>query len=267
MSVAWVVGGSTVLNIIAGKAASDAQIGASRDASKATKDAADKNIAFQKEVFETQRKDLEPWRESGVQALDYINKGMASGEFMPEDFNFKFSQDDPSYRFRQEEGINALDASASSRGRLRSGAQDRAVSRYASNLASTEYGNAFNRYTSKYNADVGKKTNAFNRYLSLSEGGRGATNTGVAASQNMARQVGSSINTIGTAGANEALNVGNARASGYQNMAGAINQAGSNIITHNALNRPLPVTPATPVAQPAANPYRSPYAQPYRGQV
>lgn len=51
----------------------------------------------------------------------------------------------PDYQFRMDEGIKATDRSAAARGMLLSGAQNKAVQRYGSNLAAGEFGNWYNR--------------------------------------------------------------------------------------------------------------------------
>lgn len=51
----------------------------------------------------------------------------------------------PGYQFRMDQGIGALDKSAAARGRLRSGAQNKAITRYAQGVASDEFGNYTNR--------------------------------------------------------------------------------------------------------------------------
>lgn len=51
----------------------------------------------------------------------------------------------PGYQFRVNEGVSALDKSAASRGRLRSGAQNKALTRYGQGIASEEFGNYTNR--------------------------------------------------------------------------------------------------------------------------
>jgi hypothetical protein len=52
---------------------------------------------------------------------------------------------DPSMQFRIDRGTNALQSSAAARGGLLSGATLKGVNDYAQNVASQEYGNAFNR--------------------------------------------------------------------------------------------------------------------------
>lgn len=51
----------------------------------------------------------------------------------------------PGYQFRMDEGLNALDKSAAARGRLRSGGQNKAITRYAQGIAADEFGSYTNR--------------------------------------------------------------------------------------------------------------------------
>jgi len=206
----------------AGKA-SDAQVQANRE-----------NIAFQKEIFEQQREDNAPWREIGAESLEELRAGVQSGEFNPGDFNFKFKAD-PGYQFRRQEGINALDASAAARGRLQSGAQARAVTRYGSELASQEYSNAFNRATTEYQLDANNKNAQFNRLATLANVGQVANSADQQARSNMASNVSASTTATGNALAQGAINKGNARASAYQGIGQSINQGAQNFLLYNAL--------------------------------
>ena len=54
----------------------------------------------------------------------------------------------PGYEFRQEEGVRAIDRSASARGQLMSGGTLRELARYGQGLASSEFGNYANRLAS-----------------------------------------------------------------------------------------------------------------------
>jgi hypothetical protein len=47
----------------------------------------------------------------------------------------------PGYQFRMDEGSKALDRSSASRGLLRSGAQQKAITAFGQGIASEEYGN------------------------------------------------------------------------------------------------------------------------------
>jgi len=92
-----------------------------------------------------------PWIDAGKKALQAMQD---TGEF---DFTNLDTFIDPSYEFRLQEGVNALDQSASARGNLMSGAQQQAVTDYGQNLASQEYGNAFDRAFQTYNTNLGKQ--------------------------------------------------------------------------------------------------------------
>lgn len=127
---------------------------------------------------------------------------------------------DPGYGFRLAEGQKALERSAAARGGLLSGSAMKGTLNYAQGLASNEYQNAFNRYTSERDAQ-------YNKLLGLTNVGTGAA--------------GSMTSATGTAGANTATaqgNIGAANASGYVGGANAINSGLSNISSYYQ-NKPL----------------------------
>ena len=59
---------------------------------------------------------------------------------------FKFSQDDPSYQWRLEQGQKALERTAAGRGLLASGSFAKSMANYAQGAASQEYQAAFDRF-------------------------------------------------------------------------------------------------------------------------
>lgn len=95
-------------------------------------------------------------------------------------------QQDPGYQFRMDEGVRALDRSASATGRLNSGAQERRVIRYGQDYASNEY------------------QKVYDRIATIAGFGRSAASEGA----------GVIVNTGANAG-NALVNAGEARASGY----------------------------------------------------
>ena len=250
MGVAGAVVGSAVVGAGASYLSSKEQSKAAGKASDASVAANRETIAFQKEVFEQQREDNAPWREIGADSLKRLEQGIASGDYDPGKLNlkeFKFDfKADPGYQFRKQEGINSLDASASARGRLQSGAQSRAVSRYGSDLASQEYGNAFNRSLAEYqnetsrtmaeyNSGASRKQNQFNRLATLSNVGQVANQADANARQTMASNVTQATQASGSALAQGAINKGNARASAYQGIGQSINQGAQNYLLYDAL--------------------------------
>jgi len=171
----------------------------SKKSADATKDASRDANAAQVAMYNQSREDLQPWRNAGMAALDRIEE-TPSFQFSLEDFDFMA---DPSYDFRKEEGINALDRSAASRGRTLSGAQDRAVTRYGSDLASTEYQNAFNRHQSseinRFNTEKGVYDTNMNTNKSLAGVGQQATNSIQNAGANTTNALSRNLMTAGQA--------------------------------------------------------------------
>jgi len=171
-------------------------------------------------------------------------------------------QADPGYAFRLSEGMKALDRTAASRGGLLSGATLKGAQRYGSDLASQEYGNAYNRFQTNRSAQSQEYQNAFNRYQaeraaqeqgygnafnrfqterintlaplqSLAGVGQSATQQTQQAAQNYATGASSTYGNLATgqtgalanyanAASSNIVGAGNARASGYVGGANAI---------------------------------------------
>jgi len=223
--VATAIAGSAIVGGVVASKSADKQAKAAGRASDASVAANRETIAFQKEVFEQQREDNAPWREIGEESLMELRSAVDSGDFDMAKFQFKA---DPGYQFRKQEGINALDASASARGRLQSGAQARAVTRYGSDLASQEYQNAFNRGRAV-------RGDRFNRLATLANVGQVANQADQNARQTMASNVTQATQASGNALAQGAINKGNARASAYQGIGQSINQGAQNFLLYDAL--------------------------------
>ena len=236
----------------------------------------DKQLAFQKQIYEQQRTDLAPYREAGQagqnKLLEYLGIGgnagapgygqYATAEFTPEAF---LANKDPGYGFRFSEGQKAVDRQAAARGGLISGAALKASQRFGQDMASQEYGNAFNRYQtvrgntlSPYQNLQGVGLNAANmtgaagsNYGSaggqaIGAAGGGAMNAYGAASQGATGAYGAlgtgTFNALGGygQGASESMLGGaNARASGYIGQSNAITGAISNLSSQYYQNQLL----------------------------
>jgi len=210
---AAVIGGVATLGgglIAAGgaKKAANVQAEAAREAQAANERALERQIGLQ-----------EPFRQAGLTAQDEIMKllgigGDASVEgygSLAKPFGQADFEQDPGYAFRQSEGMRALERSASARGNLLSGGTLRGIQRFGQDLASQEYGNAFNRYQIERSARL-------NPLQSLMGSGQSATNV--------------MTGNVGQSGQNEAANLygaGQARASGYVGQANALGGALSSI--------------------------------------
>lgn len=137
--------------------------------------------------------------------------GAANKEFGMTEFN-----QDPSYKWRLQQGQQALDRSASARGGLFGGRAAKDLMNYGQGAASQEYGNAFNRFQTN-------RSNMLNPLQSLAgmaQTANGAIgNAAGAYGANVGNNLTSTANQIG----NNMMGAGNARASGYVGGANAIN--------------------------------------------
>ena len=190
------------------KKAARAQEQAARDAQAANERALERQIALQ-----------EPFRQAGLTAQEQIMQLLGIGGdasaagygSLAKPFSQTDFEQDPGYAFRQAEGMRALERSASARGNLLSGGTLRGIQRFGQDLASQEYGNAFNRYQIERSARL-------NPLQSLMGSGQSATNVMTGAT--------------GQAGQSEQANImgaGQARASGYVGQANALGGALSSI--------------------------------------
>jgi hypothetical protein len=190
------------------KKAGNIQAQAAREAQAANERALERQIALQ-----------EPFRQAGLTAQEQIMQLLGIGGdataagygSLAKPFGQTDFQQDPGYAFRQAEGMKALERSAAARGGLLSGGTLKGIQRFGQDLASQEYGNAFNRYQIERSARL-------NPLQSLMGSGQSAANV--------------TTGNIGQAGQNEAANLyggGQARASSYVGQANALGGAFGNI--------------------------------------
>jgi hypothetical protein len=186
------------------KKAGNIQAQAAREAQAANERALERQIALQ-----------EPFRQAGLTAQEQIMQLLGIGGdataagygSLAKPFGQTDFQQDPGYAFRQAEGMKALERSAAARGGLLSGGTMKGIQRFGQDLASQEYGNAFNRYQIERSARL-------NPLQSLMGSGQSAANV--------------TTGNIGQAGQNEAANLygaGQGRASGYVGQANALSGA------------------------------------------
>lgn len=162
---------------------------AANKASKAQTRAANQADATQRYIYDSNVELSEPWRLAGENALGAMQYEMGLGE-MPEGYQgFTAS---PGYDFRRDEGNKAIERMAAARGLRLSGATLKDSARFTDGLASSEYGNHYNRLAAMAGIGQSATSNQMNA----------GTNYANASSQN-------------------ALAAGQARASGYTNMGNA----------------------------------------------
>jgi hypothetical protein len=158
--------------------------------------------------FEQTREDNAPWRAAGEQALNKLT-GLLNDGSLTSRFAGTNVQNEPGYAFGMNEGMRAIDNSASARGGI-GGAALKAGTRYAQDYASTKYGQAFDRNRME-------QSDIFNRLSGLAGTGQQINAANSAAGQNYANMAGN--NMMGAANAQAAS--GMARANIYGN---ALNQ-------------------------------------------
>ena len=213
--------------LLSSRSAARTQANAARDAANAQVAAAERASQEQRAIFERQVELQAPFREAGLTAQNRLMTllGLEGGEAGAPDFG-RYSRDfsmadfeaDPGYGFRMSEGMKALERSAASRGRLLSGETLKGIQRYGQDQASSEYGNAYNRFYAMRNAQL-------NPLQSITGQGQTSANTLTNAAGDLGKGLASAYMSMGNAQAAGATGAGQARASGYVGGANALTGA------------------------------------------
>lgn len=203
--------GSVGVGLYSANKASSAQQGAAQDANQT-----------QLDMYNQTRADQAPWRTQGEWGLNQLQSNLAAG-FNPGDLT-----QDPGYQFELNQGMQGLDRSAASRGRLYSGAQMKAADTFATNFAGTKYDDAYKRWIT-----------GNNQLSNLAGLGQVATNYTDTAAQNYGQQYGN--NVTGAA---------NAQASGYLYQGNSLTNALNGVAAYGMRN----YQPTPPVAN-GSDPY------------
>jgi hypothetical protein len=188
--------------------------------------ASDRAIDLQQRMYEEGVARQQPYYQAGTNALARMQAEYGN---MPAAFTGQVDLgQDPGYAFRLKEGQQALDRQAAARGGLISGGALKAATRYGQEMGSQEYGNAYNRALTKYNADVNRETTGYNRLAAMSGTGQTAANTIGTAGQNMATNVGNAYMGQGVNQGNALLAGTQARTSSYGDIAKLYGQTSPN---------------------------------------
>ena len=150
-------------------------------------------------------------------------------------------QTDPGYNFRLSEGLKAIDRQAAARGGLISGAGLKAAGRFGGDLASQEYGNAFNRFQTNRASQAGLYTDALNRERTRQMDEYGRLSDFTTRGANAAAGTGSSQAAYGTNAANLMSQGAQAMGQGVigAGQATAAGQMGAGNTYNNAINAAL----------------------------
>ena len=147
MGIEAAIFGSGLLGAAASRSAGKAQASATQQAADLQAQAAREAQALQERIYEESVARQKPFLETGT---EFFNRLAALQRGGPEAAQ-NFLQMDPGYQFRLSEGLKALDRQAAARGGLISGAALKAAQRYGQDVASQEFGNAYNRLASMAN--------------------------------------------------------------------------------------------------------------------
>lgn len=245
---------------------------ASGQAAQAQSQAAMMSALVQAQQAEAARQQLERSQAQGAQAIgDYYGRGVQayapyqqfgqestnrlatlmglrpgadSGALM-EQPTLNQLQMDPGYAFREQQGMQAVNRSAAANAGLQSGSALKAAQRFGQDMASQEYGNAYNRFMQNRQNQI-----------AMLQGGVGTGLTAGGGAADLAGRTGLGLSSLysGTGAnlANTALGAGQsigqglenaaaARASGYMGGASALGQALSavpqNYMAYSLMNR------------------------------
>ena len=225
---------------------------AAKSAAQLQADAAKQAGQISQQQYEQTRQDQMPWLNAGRDALGQLSdrigqnaqfddrwggriesayqNGQLTGGLDPNNF-----QNDPSYQFRKQQGMDGLQSSAAASGGLLSGAALKSLNQYNSNLASQEYGNAWQRdqlekqnlmgvlsgnRAGDYNLFSNEDTRQYNQLANMSGvGQQTAGQLGQFGFQNAANQ-GAALTNGANAQANGLIGANNAKQQGISNILG-----------------------------------------------
>lgn len=174
---------------------------ATKDAADAQRDASNRSIALEREMWETGRADLAPYRDAGVNALGQMQN------FQMPNFSIDNFQASPDYQFRLTQGLDDVNTAAGAGLMRNSGRTMKALEDYRQDTAAGEYSNWYGR-------QMGQNQDQWNRYAQMAGLGGNATSQAVNANQNTANAISQQYGNIGNANSAAAMQPANY----YNNM-------------------------------------------------
>jgi hypothetical protein len=156
----------------------------------------------------------QPFYQAGVNALPGYLQGIGQDGELVRGFSQADYQADPGYAFRLSEGQKALDRQAAARGGMISGSALKAAQRFGQDMASQEFGNAYNRFRDTQ----GLRRNALAGVVGFAPTAAGSMAT---AGQNYASGAGPQMYQQGVNTGNALIAGQQARESSYGNLGNA----------------------------------------------
>jgi len=220
---------------------------AAEKAAEAQAGAAQRAGDIQMQMFQQARADIRPWREAGARALGRLEELIARERpgipTLPEAPTAPTPQEiaermalDPGYRFRLQEGMDAVKSAMARSGLLGSGATLKGLTRYAQDYASGEFGQAYGREQeayrnalAKYASDYGRAMDIYNLQAADYYNALAPYQSLAGIGQTTAAQMGRLGQTASQGIANALMAAGAARAEGIAGRARAITEPISDI--------------------------------------
>ena len=218
---------------------------AAKDAAAAQAKAAADQLAYQKQVYAETTARNQPWLASGGAANTKLSNllgtgtdtgsagyGSLTGNFSMADY---LNNQDPSYQFGLDTGMNALNAQNAATGGAESGAAMKAAARYGQDYAGTKFNDAYNRWSNNRN-------NVYNMLSGQSTAGQNSANNTATAGNNFATGASTAAGNLGAANASGYLGSANA----YTGAIGsAVNGYNNNSLMNTLANNSAGTTPNT----------------------
>ena len=210
----------SVISSGAGLLGAGLQANAAREAAQGIADANLSSNQLMARMNEQNRARQEPFYQAGLSALPAYTQGVMPGGNLVRPFSETDFKTSPGYGFRLKQGVDAIDRSAASRGRLFSGGTLKGLEDFGQGLASNEYQNAYNRYT----GDQATQRNALAGLTGFAPTASSAMQAGdVSYGGNAANLASNTANAMAGAGASRASSYGNALAGIGQNVYNTMN--------------------------------------------
>lgn len=221
--------GSAVAGAVGKKSAANAQQQGAEQAQQLEAQNQQKAIDYQNQQLKTEQQQQQPYVDAGSQGLNSLRSLLSTpGQGLLQNYDsfqaptLEQAEQTPGYQFNEQQGVKALDTSASAKGNLFSGTQGTALEEFGQGLAQNTYQqayqNALNSYNTNGNTFYTNQNNQFSRLGQLAGVGQQATNVLTGAEQSAAGNVGNVLVNGAQQQAQQVNNAAAARASGYRGV-------------------------------------------------
>lgn len=238
LAAAGAIGGSAI-GAGTSLAAAGEQSDAAKSAAQIQAQSAREALDFQKQQYNTTQSNFAPWLQAGQGAIGTLSglvPQLNAAEAAYPGFKAPTAEEaaaTPGYQFTLGQGQQALENSAAARGGLLSGNTAQALDQYSQGLASTTYGDTYNRalqqYQQAYNQFQTGQANQYNRYANLAGVGQTAAGQLASSGSSAAGNIGNILMTSGLQQGNALQNAAYQNASGYVGAGNAFNSSLGNI--------------------------------------